>query len=199
MPGPGMSIFQNLSNIWRESAFDGLFEGMLTDLLKDKRPNDLTDESVGAFFTRRTDSKIVDNLISAVLHGIYAGDVYKLSMRSIMPGVWNWEKEHDGIVAGFMASGQKTFLTQSDWTMLQSLEQNSDGQISTDHHMREVEHSSVFTFKHGLGALSKELEAVLNQNPMVKIRRETFVTDLSIVHQDSESRVSIWTRYSISL
>ncbi|OAA61017.1 protoporphyrinogen oxidase [Niveomyces insectorum RCEF 264] len=42
------------------------------------------DESVGAFFLRRLegDRRLVDNLASAVVHGIYGGDVWRLSVAS---------------------------------------------------------------------------------------------------------------------
>ena len=189
MPGPGMTFLDIFSNIWTESAFDGLLEGIIQDLSKAKRPDDLMDESVGAFFTRRANPKITDNLVSAVLHGIYAGDVYKLSMRSIMPWLWNLEREHRSMLAGFWHSGQNTSLTQHDWKMLQSLEDVSENQSATTDKSQAVEKSSVFTFKKGLGELSDRLEALLDENPMVDVRRETLVTNLELSMETSERKV----------
>ena len=193
MPGPGMTFFENLYNIWKEPAFDGLLDAITEDLSTDKRPDDLKDESVGAFFTRRASSKIADNLVSAVLHGIYAGDVYKLSMRSIMPWLWNLEKEHGSISAGFWEAGSYTSLTEHDWTMLQSLEETpEEKESSTTEKIRAVEKSSVFTFKKGLGELSDQLEACLNQNPMIDIQRQTLATDIRLAKETSERKVRIF-------
>lgn len=190
MPGPGMTLLENLSNILKEPAFDGLLEFVVKDLLTDRRPDDLTDESVGAFFTRRGSAKVVDNLVSAVLHGIYAGDVYKLSMRSIMPWLWNLEQEHTSMLAGFWNAGGTTSLTQHDCTMLQSLEEASEEQSAAGDKIRAVERSSVFTFKKGLGELCDKLEAHLIKNQVVSIRRETLVTDVKLSKQPSGHEVS---------
>lgn len=199
MPGPGMTLFGNLSNIWKEPAFDGLLDAMIEDLSTDKRPNSLDDESVGAFFARRASSKIADNLVSAVLHGIYAGDVYKLSMRSIMPWLWNLEKEYGSVLAGFWNAGSYTSLTEHDWTMLQSLEEFSEKESTTTEKIHAVERSSVFTFKKGLGELSDQLEAHLNQNPMIDIQRRTLVTEIKLAKETSEKKVSIFSASTISI
>ena len=187
-----MTLFGNLYNIWKEPAFDGLLEAVTEDLSTDKRPDDLKDESVGAFFTRRASSKIADNLVSAVLHGIYAGDVYKLSMRSIMPWLWDLEQEYGSVLGGFWEAGSYTSLTEHDWMMLQSLEELSWKETPTAEKIRAVERSSVFTFKKGLGELSDQLETKLNQNPMVDIQRRTLATDIRLVEETSERKVRIF-------
>ena len=197
MPGPGMTLFENLSNILKEPAFDGLLDFILKDLSEDKRPDSLTDESVGAFFARRGTSKIADNLVSAVLHGIYAGDVYKLSMRSIMPWLWNLEQEHGSILAGLWSSGGTTSLTQHDWRMLQTLEEDSENESAAADKIAAVERSSVFTFKKGLGELSDQLEARLIKNSMVDIRRETLVTNVTLSKEPSGHKVSKYTPKAI--
>ena len=194
-----MTLFGNLLNIWKEPAFDGLLEAMTEDLSTDKRSDDLDDESVGAFFTRRASSKIADNLVSAVLHGIYAGDVYKLSMRSIMPWLWNLEKEYGSILAGFWNAGPYTSLTEHDWTMLQSLEEISEKKSNTTEKIHAVERSSVFTFKKGLGELSDQLEAHLSQNPMIEIRRKTLATEIRLAKETSGRKVRIFGALIISI
>ena len=190
MPGPGMTLLQNLSTVWKEPVFNGLVSGLLRDIWTKPRSDDLHDESVGSFFTRRLSSKIVDNLISAVLHGIYAGDVYQLGMRMIMPQVWNNELQYGSIMAGFQKSGQFTRLSEFDWATLRDLEEDVEPNSATTNKLREVEKSSVFTFRQGLGELSDRLEAHLSGNPMVKIRRETLVTDLRLEGEGPNQIVS---------
>lgn len=58
-----------------------------------------TDESVEDFFSRRFGSKVLPNqVLSAVLHGIYAGDISKLSVKSILPSLVELEKESGSIL-----------------------------------------------------------------------------------------------------
>ena len=180
MPGPGVTRLQNLFNIWKEPVFEGIFSGVLKEPWAKPRPDSLTDESVGDFFARRANSKIVDNLISAVLHGVYAGDVYQLGIRSIMPQLWNAERRYGSIVMGFQQSGRSAHFNEFDWSTLRNLEEDAETNSATTDKLREVENSSVFTFRKGLGELSDRLEAHLSKSSMVKIRRQTLVTDLRL-------------------
>ena len=180
MPGPGLTPLQNLCHVWKEPVFNGLFTGLLNDIATRPRPVESTDESVGSFFTRRFSSKIVDNLMSAVLHGVYAGDIYQLGMRSIMPRVWKDERDYGGIIQGFRKSMQQVGLSEFDWEILRDLEEDLEKDPATTGKLQEVENSSVYTFRKGLGELSDRLEDHLSKNSMVKIRRETLVTDLRL-------------------
>ena len=190
MPGPGTTFLQNLYNIWKEPVFNGLFESVINDVRTSTRPVDLADESVGSFFTRRFDSRIADNLISAVLHGIYAGDVYQLGMRSILPWVWKTEQEHGSVMGGFLETWPGTLLSEFDWAMLRDLEEDSKSKSATTDKLRKVETSSVFTFRKGLGELSDRLEAHLSKNSMVKIRRESLVTEIRLQGKSQSQIVS---------
>ena len=196
MPGPGVTPLQNLSNIWKEPVFNGLFRGVLNDIWTRPRPVELADESVGSFFIRRLNPNIVDNLISAVLHGIYAGDVYQLGMRSIMPQIWKNELRYGSIWEGFRKSGKLTRLSEFDWAMLRDLEEDLDEDSATTSKLQEVENSSVFTFRKGLGELSDRLEAHLSNNSMVKIRRESLVTDLRLQGKGPSQIVSTSESFS---
>lgn len=191
MPGPGMTFLKNLSNVWNEPVFNGLFEGIMGDLTNEKRPDDLTDESIGSFFTRRCSSKIVDNLISAVLHGIYAGDVYNMSMRTLLPRLWNFESEYRSMIIGSLDSARNTRVSISDWAMLESLDKELDEETAASEKLQAAGQSSVFTFQRGLEELVHQLEVHLKQNSMVKIRQGTLVTDLRLQRDGPHQKVSI--------
>jgi protoporphyrinogen/coproporphyrinogen III oxidase len=65
-------FLKNQMRVWQDESF--------------KIPADL---SVGDFYRwvlGRED--VVDNLVSAIFHGIYGGDIDKLSMRDLSPAVW---------------------------------------------------------------------------------------------------------------
>ena len=180
MPGPGMHMFETFVTLLREPAFDGLFSAIFRDIVQSRRSSDLHDESIASFFARRLDSKVAQNLVSAVLHGIYAGDVEKLSMRSILPSLWDFEGNFGSVNGGIRKSGQTARFSMHDWTVLQEL-----GERPLSDKMTAVEASSVYTLKGGLGELAHGLEASLVQNPMVHIERETLVRDLRLNKEES--------------
>jgi oxygen-dependent protoporphyrinogen oxidase len=93
---------------WRSLARfmrSGLGAGLVTGLLGEpfRLPATPADESVEAFMRRRLGStKVTDNVFSAVLHGIYAGDVARLSAQSIVPRLTALEREHGSLVRGML-------------------------------------------------------------------------------------------------
>ncbi|GAA5860481.1 hypothetical protein JCM1840_000270 [Sporobolomyces johnsonii] len=56
------------------------------------------DESVDAFFARRFGRALADELLSAMIHGIYAGDARRLSVRAVFPQLWEAERELGSVV-----------------------------------------------------------------------------------------------------
>lgn len=79
-----------------------LTSGVVWSVLKEpfrKARTQSPDESIEDFFKRRFGSRVLtDNILSAVLHGIYAGDVAKLSIRSIFPSLVEMERENGSIM-----------------------------------------------------------------------------------------------------
>jgi len=66
------------------------------------KPKNL-DESIESFFNRRLGNKILtNNVLSAMIHGIYAGDISKLSIKSIMPKVKYLEKDYGSITKAIL-------------------------------------------------------------------------------------------------
>ncbi|KAH6581605.1 hypothetical protein BASA61_008979 [Batrachochytrium salamandrivorans] len=72
--------------------------------------DDHGDESVESFIVRRFGQKVADNLVSAIMHGIYSGDISYLSARSTMGAIWEKERHYGSITAGMIANalGLKT-------------------------------------------------------------------------------------------
>ena len=84
---------------------DILFTSLLsakgkTELFKErfkKRRTEYTEETVGEFFERRFGKDVVDTLVDPFIAGIYAGDPYQLSMKSVMPKLLELEAKHGSI------------------------------------------------------------------------------------------------------
>lgn len=74
----------------------GMFSGIISKVLTEpfrKIKKDSQDESIDLFFKRRFGSTIItDKILSAIIHGIYAGDTSKLSIK-IFSRLQNFEQQ----------------------------------------------------------------------------------------------------------
>lgn len=193
MPGPGSSLLQNLSNVLSEPIFKGTIPGALSEITKLRRSGDLQDESIGSFLTRRFGSALADNVVSAVYHGIYAGDIYKLSARAILPSLWAIEWRNNSIIKGLLEQefGGMHPIATSDLDMMKTLESQP---IMSDK-LEAVKKSSVFTFKGGIGELADRLEAKLDESDNVLILEKTDVRRIKL--RSSPGNEKVWTLFMI--
>ena len=178
MPGPSISALQTFISLATEPVFKGILSGMFGELFKPRRPDDLEDESVGSFLSRRFGAPIADNLASAVLHGIYAGDVYQLSVRSIMPVLWKTEWRHQSVIKGVWdrAVGGPGPIADQDIKIIEDL----SGRPLPTEKLEAVRKSSVFTFKNGIGELAERLETKLQESPNVDIQHQTAIEEVAL-------------------
>ena len=70
---------------------------VLTEPLRRGRGEDAGDESVHDFAARRIGPEATTVLVDAMVSGIYAGDVRRLSVRSTFPKLWRMEAEHGSL------------------------------------------------------------------------------------------------------
>jgi len=70
-------------------------------------PGDATQESVGDFFRRRFGHELADYVAEPLLAGIHAGDVDRLSMRSLFPRLVEAERTHGSVILALRASRAK--------------------------------------------------------------------------------------------
>ena len=174
----------------REPLFAGAVGGVLSEVTKPRRSESLTDESIGSFVTRRFGSSVADNILSAVMHGIYGGDIYKLSARTIIPAIWHTESRHTSVTRGILDAllGGMTVANDEDLDAIKDfrsslLDEEKD-------FVEKCRNSSVFTFKRGLGELGDRLEERLVERKNVLIWKDTEVNDLKLQFRTEGSRVS---------
>ncbi|MFG3183095.1 protoporphyrinogen oxidase [Streptomyces nigra] len=55
------------------------------------------DVAVGAFVAARVGREVVDRLVEPLLGGVYAGDAYRLSLRSAVPQLYQAARTHDSL------------------------------------------------------------------------------------------------------
>ena len=195
MPGPNRA-WENIKTILTEPVLNGFVSGLLMEPFKSK-PANLLDESVGDFVTRRFGASLADNVVSAVMHGIYAGDIYQLSARSILPRLWLYESVHDSVIVGALSETmhEDPLEPAKDPALvagLKSLMATSEGKPRPGFEIiNEASKSSVFTFKKGIGALAERLEEALELKPNVTIKKSTPVESLKLVSRGETSKVCV--------
>lgn len=122
------------------------------------------DESVDSFLSRHFGQDFALTLGSALVHGIYAADSRKLSVRAAFPTLCEAEKRGRGrVIAGSFLSSS-TAANEYDLGDMQSV---MDG-------------ISVYSFRDGLSTIANALHAHLASKPNVRLLLGTGVSRLSI-------------------
>lgn len=177
MPGPGQNISDMLWSMMTEPVFSGMALGFLGEFRRPQRPDNVQDESVASFLERRTGSPHVgNNIVSAVLHGIYAGDINQLSARSLMGRLYYQEKVDGSVVKAAINAMKEAavFMPRKDVTLQSELTANIRGLLST----LNGANASVYTFKKGIGALTDALEKSLQERYNVTFKLNEKITSV---------------------
>jgi oxygen-dependent protoporphyrinogen oxidase len=76
---------------------------LIREYLVTKRPEaGAADESLFTVLVRRFGVSLVEHFFSAVLSGVFAGDLKRLSAQSCLPAVVNAEKQHGSVLKGLL-------------------------------------------------------------------------------------------------
>lgn len=188
MPHPSHGLAGNLWSLCTEPVFQTALWSGATEFWKDVRDPSVQDESVGDFFSRRFSSTIVDRLLSAVMHGIYAGDVYKLSARSLFPALWRDEAQHGSVNLGMMkARSEGMEMTKREADFLQEMKG-----FAWDPLLKStLSDNSVFTFKDGMGMLTDRLYSKLFETGRVEFKTSAPVSSIQQAEGNTGIQVSI--------
>lgn len=191
-------LWSVLRTIWSEPVFQTFLGSLFLEPLKAPRDY-IKDESVSRFVSRRWHPVIADNLVSALYHGVYAGDVDKLSAQTLLGPYWDLEMRGDGITAPMleMIRSQTKFMYMDDCLAITTLSNNLDKE-KWKVLARQLKEAGVITFKRGLGQLVEALEASLKKSGKVEILTNTRVTGVSLREKDSDLEVRLY-RYSLLL
>lgn len=202
VPQPDMKLgfytnARNLADTFTyEPAFQGILGRLLLEPFRPARSSSVTDESVGDFMARRIGRRLVDQVMSAVVHGIYAGDIYQLSMKSLFPSLWRLEEESGSLVTGLlqnMLEGAK--VPQREVKFMMDMKQPFP--FSKDFR-KNFRKSSVFTFRNGLQQLVDSLVTSLRERPNVDFQLDQEVTAVRNTEQQVELESTHSTERSVS-
>ncbi|SZF03082.1 unnamed protein product [Blumeria hordei] len=167
MPGPGENILNQVYSLLTEPIFSGAFSACL-EFCRPPRPASLKDESVARFLHRRLGSEnLVNNIHSAILHGIYAGDIEQLSIRSLFPTLWYMEEQFGSMTKGALTCSKKNIriMSPSDFNIRREILPRINPVL-----WERLSSASVYSFRKGLDTLSRALEDNLRAASNVKIR-----------------------------
>lgn len=171
MPSPGQDFFDIAWSILSEPVFKGILPSMAFEYGRPRRPGSFDDESVGSFLRRRLGSSAVgDNIVSAVLHGIYAGDLNQLSIKSLLPNAWYGEGKYGSLTATIWrnATQRSTPMIYRDAMLLQ--EMTAPSSVLTTM-LPRMQSTSVYSFKKGISQLSDTIVERLTNNPNITVRK----------------------------
>ncbi|KIO31449.1 hypothetical protein M407DRAFT_67972 [Tulasnella calospora MUT 4182] len=123
-------------------------------------PKDYDDESIDSIISRRFSPEIARQLVSAVIHGIYAADSRELSVKSALPILTHAEREGEGhILAGMWPA-----LVKRKQMLMAKREQEGDsGKGKTTQLDKILANSATFSFSGGMEMVPRTLEARLNE------------------------------------
>ncbi|KAI1501796.1 hypothetical protein F5X99DRAFT_381717 [Biscogniauxia marginata] len=197
LPSAELSLSNIIGTIW-SFLTDSLWDGCVKAGLNLLRPSSLParptkphparfeqDESIGQYFTRRMgDDRPVKNIVSGMIHGIYGGDVYKLSAKhSVFDAMW-----YQNVVpvpSNYLWSPNKDMYLMHD--ML-----NSDNRWKLVELAEQAIGWNTFMFEDGLMSLVDGLVRDLENRSNVTIKYNEPVTSLRY----DKSRVSVTTTKS---
>ncbi|KAF9280466.1 hypothetical protein BGZ68_007223 [Mortierella alpina] len=152
------------------------------DLFKGSTKED--DESIQDFVTRRFGKGFSDDLISAMVHGIYAGDVSKLSVRSTFGMLYHLEKDYGSVAVGLLMGGGAVD-TPWDLTLKERITKSMPDLKDF------IDKTSIYSFTDGLEELSKALENDLVASGRVDFRKESLVERLDFNLANRDVKISI--------
>lgn len=173
MPGNGwFKMIEDMFASWHLVKPLGL--GLIHEFSNERIPEPEHDESIGSFISRRFNKACAD-IASAGFHGIYAGDIDKLSVRSLLPSLPYLARRGPGVVKAQLlmrrTEGTK-LLEKRQLALIRDMSTRTQDPLFG----QRCNQSSVITLKNGLGSLTEALERNLSANPKIRIRKSSRIT-----------------------
>jgi protoporphyrinogen/coproporphyrinogen III oxidase len=139
--------------------------------------DDDDDESVDSFFTRRFGEAFARTLGSALIHGIYAADSRKLSLRAAFPQLRTSETRGNGSVV-WGELGPPAWWEVDSTKDKEEEEEKWEGDQEWETRFRRT--AALFSFKDGMETLVRALVEALRRFPNVVLWNDTAVRKIGI-------------------
>lgn len=90
---------------------------------RDLPPTEVADDvAVGEYVAARLGREVVDRLVEPLLGGVYAGDAYRISMRSAVPQLFEAARTHDSLTEGVRAIQARAAQNQQTGPVFMGIE-----------------------------------------------------------------------------
>jgi protoporphyrinogen/coproporphyrinogen III oxidase len=133
-------------------SFGGALKLLLTNFMS-SRSNPPGDESIASFFRRRAGQHLTQYAVSAIVHGVYAGDHERLSMRSsFLKMYWEMDRRRRWF------RSPKISLSQEEQALGVEMKQNVGVEL-----LRQGSKSTVYSFRDGVETLVQRLRERLEE------------------------------------
>ncbi|KAM5466658.1 oxygen-dependent protoporphyrinogen oxidase [Microsporum audouinii] len=182
-PQPGsstLSFIRRILSQWNEPAYKGLLSGFLGEPFRELRDPKMRDESIADFTTRRFGKPLTDNFVSALFHGIYAGDIDRLSAKATMPYFWSCELGEHGVLMEIMdrtTSGKMSLHRYSKLKAIKDIRRDYSGEFNSRLPLLFAG-SNMLSLNDGLHSLVSAMDRHLSELPNVKITREAAISHI---------------------
>jgi len=128
------------------------------------------DESVRDFVVRHFGADVADNIVDAVLSGVYAGDISRLSSRAVLAALHRAEALGNGSVPIGLARAARSNISLTAAPTASPALSSIFLEASQDHRLTAAKRSSSVNFVRGMQSLSDALVDKLQADPMVQLR-----------------------------
>lgn len=166
-------------------------EGLITSILREpfqKPEKSVDDESIRSFILRRFGSpKLADNVLSAIMHGIYSGDVSKLSVNATLPGLVKLERTDGSIIKSVIKSLSKKKAEVAENHSLAQYEKLISPSAQMARLSDELKKFPIMKIQGGLQEFPRALAEHLTKQNKVTIRYNTPVVGLDLARQSIET------------
>ncbi|CAO3617765.1 unnamed protein product [Mucor hiemalis] len=131
------------------------------------------------FMKRRFNEHAAINLMGAVAHGVYAGDVKQLSIKSTLRMLYEAEKNYGSVVVGMMRGAANTTTMRERGMAVRARDSDPEW-------FGKMEKMSVLGFKEGMETLPKHLLEYLASCPNVEIIQNDPVGSIRTLDKETE-------------
>lgn len=178
--GPWTRVIKALIHFLNEPLLRPLVPAAFNLPFRKLRDPKVRDESVTQFLLRTTGSKrLGDNLASATAHGIYAGDIDKLSARGWLGRLWTYETTNHGVF-DYWSDMMKQPIYRLSYSDIQLVTSVYDGPRQMEQFMSICKNffKRTYTFKGGMGNLIDALHSTLSLTSNVEIKTEANISKI---------------------
>lgn len=157
------------------------------DLIMGARKPHIRDESVESYISRRFGKSVAARFLSAIMRGIYAADISKLSARSVakLGKTYSLEVDNPSMISAMISGsgrGFDAYAAKSQIALLHALVN-----LPYENSTAEMSKYTVGVLNGGISTLANLIEKDLNENfANVKVMKSSGVSGISLA-EDGES------------